>query len=653
MRIVYQLPILLVMLSAVAASAQISEGGHPPSFLPQNAAFFDIVSAPPMKTLPALDVANAFQQDMKQPEQGRFAAPLPVADIGLATDGRWTELPNGDRVWRCALESPKAKGLLLMFDQFRLPPGSRFYAYPPDKEQVFGGYSERSCTPSGKFLIGVLPGDQAILEYFEPRAVKGQGQVHLNRIDYVYDPAGLVPGDTPEDFGQSLGCNINVNCTQGQNWQMEKKGVARILMVFSNGAGWCTGTLIANTGSTGDPYFLTAHHCQLIGQTPDFSMWRFDFDYEAPTCANPGAEPTPKSVLGCQRISYRAETDFMLLKTSPIPLAYNLYFNGWNRTPATNALVTSSTFIHHPSGDIKKISVDHDPAVLHDQAVNWGGVFGTSAAYSHWKVVPDEGIYQPGSSGCPLFDQNKRIVGQLHGGNADQNNPCLILNAYFGRFDYSWIQGSTPDTRLKEWLDPGNTLALTQNGYVQPPASKITISGNIKTHWGVNMANVQVNLSGGATLSTRTDASGNYSFPNLESGLSYTVTPERDTNDVNGVTTFDLSLINKHVLGLNPLDSPWKILAADANSSNSVSTSDIVEGRKVILGLNTAFPGVSSWRFFPATINFSDPANPFSGFPGGPPPQYLQFTALQENVTDANFKGVKMGDVNNNADSNG
>ena len=122
---------------------------------------------------------------------------------------------------------------------------------------------------------------------------------------------------------------------------------------------------------------------------------------------------------------------------------------------------------------------------------------------------------------------------------------------------------------------------------------------------------------------------------------------------MNGITTFDLSLINKHILSLDTLDSPWKIIAADANGSNSVSTIDIVEGRKILLALNNSFPALGSWRFFPALTNFPNPHDPFTGFPGGLPAEFLQFNGVQDNVSDANFKGVKVGDVNNNANPGG
>lgn len=638
----------LGLLIALNAAGQISEGGLPPSFLPENTAVFAAAGAPEPLKWSGLSLKQLLADDAANPEQSRFAVPVPDAvDVSLENAGQWLSLPNGDRVWRCAVQVPNAFGLLLLFDRLVLPPGCRLFAYTPDRSFVVGAYTEKSCLPTGAFLIGVVPGHTAVLELVVEARSRQAPQLHLNRIDYVYDPAGLWPEGLPENFGGSLNCNINVNCPLGQNWQTEKRGVARILMVFSNGAGWCSGSLVANTAGTTEPYFLTAHHCQIIGSNPDFNVWRFDFGYEAPGCPNPPAEPQRVSVLGCQRIAFREETDFMLLKISGLPQGYNAYFNGWNRTPATNNLVQNSTFIHHPSGDIQKISHDKDPATIFPQAINWGGAFGVSPPNTHWLVVPDEGIYQPGSSGCVLFDQNKRIVGQLHGGNLDPNT-CTVSGSWFGRFDLSWDQGSTPGTRLREWLDPAGTNPLIQNGYA-PPTQR-SISGQVRTHWGTPMPNVVVQLTGGATATTRTDANGRYTFNNLTPGLNYTVTPSRDTNPVNGVTTFDLSTTNKHILGVETLDSPWKIIAADANGSNSVTTLDLLDTRKIILALSTNFPVVPSWRFFPATTSFTDPKQPFAG---GLPAGLLQFSNLQQNVTDADFIGVKVGDVNSNANPGG
>jgi hypothetical protein len=87
-------------------------------------------------------------------------------------------------------------------------------------------------------------------------------------------------------------------------------------------------------------------------------------------------------------------------------------------------------------------------------------------------------------------------------------------------------------------------------------------------------------------------------FPNAVPFLGdYTVTPTKDNDPLNGVSTFDLVLINKHILGLEPLNTPYKMIAADANNSRSITTFDIVELRKLILGIYTELPNNTSWRF--------------------------------------------------------
>ena len=633
---------LLVLGLAFHAAAQVSEGGLPPSLSPESAAFLaEKMPAPVL--LPILNVAQAWAEDDQNPGQNRFAAPVP-ADISLNNAGSWTTLPNGDLVWQCALRSPGAAGLVLLFDEFSPAPGAQFFARTPDGKHIFGAYTTRSTTASGKFLIGVVAGELVLLEYRVPAGTKVPGRIHLNRVDYAYDRNALKNGGTPDDFGQSLPCNINVNCPLGTNYQTEKKGVARILMVFSNGTGWCSGSLMANTAGTFEPYFLTGHHCQLIGDDPDFGLWRFDFDYEGAGCPNPTVEPQPRSILGCQRLAFRQETDFLLLKLDPIPANYELYFNGWSRDTTNNLLRT--TFVHHPAGDIKKIAQDTNKATIHNQSINWQAQFGTTPAASHWRVVPDYGIFQPGSSGCPLFDTNKRVVGQLHGGNWHPMNPCLIQNAYFGRFNLSWQQGPTAEARLKDWLDPSNTNAANQNGYAQPVPALFSVSGNVSTYTGEPIPNCKVFISGGTSGYIYTDTLGNYFFPNIPAGGDYALTPVRDTNDLNGVSTYDLVLITNHILSLQALDSPWKIIAADVNHNNSVTTFDVVEARKLILGIYQQIPTNAAWRFFPASTTFGNPQNPFAS---ALPLESILITNLQSAFTAGSFKGVKVGDTNGSA----
>lgn len=138
---------------------------------------------------------------------------------------------------------------------------------------------------------------------------------------------------------------------------------------------------------------------------------------------------------------------------------------------------------------------------------------------------------------------------------------------------------------------------------------------------------------------------GSFEFPAVPGCQDYTLTPYRNDNPINGVTTFDLVLISKHILGLAPLDSPYKIIAADANKSNTVTTFDIVVLRKLILGIDTVFTGNTSWRFVPADFVFPDPQNPFaSAFP-----ETLGVIAANVPLDGLDFVALKTGDMNNSA----
>jgi hypothetical protein len=126
-------------------------------------------------------------------------------------------------------------------------------------------------------------------------------------------------------------------------------------------------------------------------------------------------------------------------------------------------------------------------------------------------------------------------------------------------------------------------------------------------------------------------------------GEDFVITPEKDTLPLNGVSTFDLVLIRRHILGADTLDSPYKIIAADINKSGAVSTFDIVEIRKLILVINTSFPNNTSWRFVDASYVFPNPSNPFAE----PFPESIFVNDLINDELDVNFVAIKIGDVNN------
>lgn len=605
----------------------------PPGLTPQYSALFSQNNSVLPILLKQPDLAQIKAEDDQQDQQARFAAPIST-QINTKNAGTWTPLPDSSQVWQCHIKAPNALALILLFQQVVLPEGGKLYAYDLAHTRIRGPITREQIGATGRFTIGTLPSDEVVLEYHAPAYTKGTEIILLNRVDYAYNLALLAEEDpfAASGFGGSLSCNVNVNCPSGSNWQTEKKGVARILMIFSGGSAWCSGTLIANTGNTGIPYFLTAHHCQILLSNPQFDQWSFDFNYEFASCTT-GPEPAYQTVVGCTRMSFRLETDFLLLRLNPVPTNFNTYFNGWTRstTPATTA-----AFIHHPQGDVKKFSMDNGAAVSHNQTINWGGAFGVSPINTHWKVTPDVGIYEPGSSGCPMFDQSKKVVGQLHGG---VSNGCNVTAAYFGMLHLSW-DGTSPTNRLKDYLDPANTNVTEMNGYAQP-AAPVGISGNIKSWWGVNMPNVRVAISGVLADTVTTDGQGNYAFQSLAPGANYVVTPLTKGSPLNGVDAYDLILISRHILNLEPLTPAWKIIAGDVNESGSLTTFDNVESRKVILGTLPSFASQRAWRYFAADAVFTNPDNPFANMPASS----ATFTNLAQSVTGVNFFGVKVGDV--------
>jgi hypothetical protein len=173
----------------------------------------------------------------------------------------------------------------------------------------------------------------------------------------------------------------------------------------------------------------------------------------------------------------------------------------------------------------------------------------------------------------------------------------------------------------------------------------IGIAGLITNEENETVENVQVNLTGGMSMNTTTTVNGSFNFGNLVRGADYTVTPVKDDDYLNGVSTFDLVLITKHILGSKKLDSPYKLIAADANNSGSISAVDLIQFRKLILSVSRDLVNNTSWRFVPASYQFPDPNNPWAAeFP-----EILNYNDLQTAISTGDFVAIKLGDVNGSA----
>lgn len=392
------------------------------------------------------------QQNGELPLIGRT---IPI-DYSIDDSGNWERVING-KIWRLEIESPGAQALMLYYNDFHIPYGASLFIYSKDKTSVVGPITVENNPISKTFATELVKGDDIILEYFQPNNVIELPILNINGLGYIYRDSNFK--NSYKGFGDSESCQVNVNCSpEGDNWQDQKRGVVRILLTVGGSQGWCSGSMINNVAQDCTPYTLTADHCGHDATTTELTQWIFYFNYEAPSCTNPASEGSLNSqtITGCTKVanggnSGSTGSDFYLVELSQsVPDTYNPFYNGWDHG-ATAA--TSGVGIHHPSGDIKKISTYGTTLVTSD----WNG----SGVNSHWKVYWDattngNGVTEGGSSGSPIFNQDGRIVGDLTGGGS----ACSALTSpdYYGKFVWSWDQnGSTDQEKLQPWLDPANS----------------------------------------------------------------------------------------------------------------------------------------------------------------------------------------------------
>ncbi|MCF8201842.1 MAG: T9SS type A sorting domain-containing protein [Crocinitomicaceae bacterium] len=369
-------------------------------------------------------------------------------NLNTTNAGSWFDLPNGARLWLAKVKCEGALTVNLTFEQTSIPNGNKLFVYNAAKDFILGAFTQEHIY-DGQLGTELIPGDEAIIEYYvAPK--NNQGFVQLATVTHGYRTANEF---LEKAFGSSGSCNMNVNCPDGMPWTPQRNSA---VMLVSGSSGFCSGALVNNTQNDGKPYVLTANHCYSNPAT-----WVFRFNWQAIDCPNPGASPTFQSLSGAVLRARRTPSDFCLVEITgglvngTVPLDYNPYFSGWDNS---GNIPTSSVSIHHPSGDIKKISFD-------DAAPSISQGMGSSEANSTWTVEWDRNTTtEGGSSGSPLFDQNHRIIGQLWGGGASCQN--LSAPDYYGRVANSWEPaGSNSTNQLKFWLDPSNSGAAFIDGF--------------------------------------------------------------------------------------------------------------------------------------------------------------------------------------------
>jgi V8-like Glu-specific endopeptidase len=485
-----KLAMALFIAVATQASAQLSHGGEPWNWNDKHLnPQIDFVSTPTldMELIRAQDAITDQYKDVPY----RFGIEQD-ADLNLFEQGHWTlDSEQGLLVGHIGIYCPNATSINFRFSEYNIPEGAKVFVWKADRSAFLGSFIKANVNELGGLAVGLLNTDRIVIEYQLPTNSEEMGALRIDQIVHGYRPILKSHFDWSSaeslgergPFGDSGACEVNVNCPAGADWQNEKKTVG---LIVEGGSGICTGAMVNNTAMDGTPYFLTANHC--LGGGNPVANWIYYFNHESASC-NGSTGPTNQSISGASLKANNAASDFalLLLNDTP-PVSWDVWYAGWDHSDSESA-VSSAVCIHHPSGDVKKISFEND-APYHD---NWSGA---EVWYiDNWEM----GVTEPGSSGSPLFNQDHRIIGQLYGGQSACSGSVGNgqYDAY-GRFGISWDTGSTVAKRLREWLDPGNT-GLTVLDSHSPVWQTYQFDAAVS-----NMQNVPVTICGNTVTPTIT-----------------------------------------------------------------------------------------------------------------------------------------------------
>lgn len=413
-------------------------------------------------------------------------------ELDINHNGTWTPLENGDSIWRLQINSHSGRYMMLILEEFYMPRGSSMYVYSSDKKEEIGAFTDITNNPYNRLTISPIKSNSIIIEYNKPHYVTEQQKLKVESV-------GLI-GESYErsiqtGFGQSGDCMINAMCTEYSNWCNQRRSVVFILK-YDNGnyIRLCSGSLLTNERNDGKPFVLTAFHCADCDDNGELSNsekygihdWLFIFNFQSSSCSNPvNAPSTMYSISGAtfiDGIDRFSGNDYMLINlTQKPPKNYNAYYNGWSNDK--DDMTSTGVCIHHPAGDIKKIS-------------SWDKVIYLPADY--WKVKWTNGSAEGGSSGAPLFNDSGYVLGQNSQG---EGTVCTSAKRnYFGCMHRSWHQYG-----LSWVLNPnGNHTGPNSGSYITSMVGDETC----KENWAFNNCNdlhtsANVSYLSPATIGTR------------------------------------------------------------------------------------------------------------------------------------------------------
>lgn len=394
----------------------------------------------------------------------RFAIPT-ASEWTTENAGTWENIGEGMLLWRLRVASPDALSLNLAFTDFYLPPGATLTLLTPDGKEVMRPLTFDDNRVTRQYWTPVLNSDEVVVELVIHEKRVPELRLEIGRVNAGFRRFGVPQDEGVGERGTSGSCNVDVACPEGDPWRDE---IAASGAYTIGGIDTCSGSMINNTAQDRTPYFLTAFHCGAsAGSAPSMVIyWNFENSYcripGSPDSGGPGDGSLAQFSSGAIFRAGASVSDFTLVElVSPPDPAWGVTFAGWSREGINP---DSGVCINHPQVAEKRITFYSDTSGgshAHSHGSSWPCTAAPGPGdNTHIRVYWSLGTTEPGSSGSPLYDENHRIIGQLHGGPASCSATGANRSDCYGRFSRSWTGNGSASSRLSDWLDPLNTGAL-------------------------------------------------------------------------------------------------------------------------------------------------------------------------------------------------
>lgn len=458
--------LLIFCLFSLSISAQLSYGGQP---LPLQAHSMARTVEPARDffvEMPSFNQQEAITRS--QSNQARFKS-LDFAHkfyVHLRPDNSGVTFNSIDQttVWRVGIRSRQAKSINILFTKFRLPKGAKVFVYNADQSEILGSYTHQNNSELNLLPIQPIAGEEVIVEYQEPANAAFKGEIEIGEINHDY--LGILRATEPRDPQQD--CHPNLVC-----YPQDIETGQGVLALIINGTTYCTGSLVNNTSEDGTPYLLTATHCLNKDYDPQFIANRqYDimagsivafFNYKSPSCTTNIRGPLQMSLTSATPVLISENHDISLLKLNNTPpKEYQPIYLGWNVSTSPSAPFHG---IHTPNGGVLKVAVNEGSLTVG----SFSGIKYNMTPNSHWIVKAwSVGNTEGGSSGSPLLDKDKRIVGTLTGGESMCSAPrgpdlYASLTKCWNVENDNVLLGEKK--AIKNYLDPLNVGILQMNAF--------------------------------------------------------------------------------------------------------------------------------------------------------------------------------------------